>query len=57
MAGEDSKLALVGKKLHDWKNEILMKILELKMSRIGIIAEFRGILTKFPKQGYRCPKK
>jgi hypothetical protein len=40
-----------GNKFYNPKNEILMKIPELKMSGIGINAEFRGILTGFPNQG------
>jgi hypothetical protein len=41
----------IGKnKFYDQKNEIPMKILGVKRSRIGIIAEFRGILTRFPNQ-------
>jgi hypothetical protein len=40
-------------KLYNRKNEIPMKIPELKMSRIGIIVEFHGIPTKFPNQGWR----
>ncbi len=36
-----------GNKFYNQKNEILMKILELKRSGIGIIAEFRGIPTEF----------
>jgi hypothetical protein len=30
-----------------------MKILDFKRSRIGIIAEFHGILSKFTNQGER----
>jgi hypothetical protein len=40
-------------KFYDWKNEILMKIPEFKRSGIGIIVEFRGILSGFPNQGGR----
>jgi hypothetical protein len=36
--------------LYDQKNEILMKIPEFKRSRIGIIAEFRGIWSGFLNQ-------
>jgi hypothetical protein len=39
-----------GNKFNNRKNEILMKIPEMKRSRIGIIAEFRGIPTGFPNQ-------
>jgi hypothetical protein len=38
------------KKIYDQKNEIPMKILEFKRSRIGIIAEFCGIPNGFPNQ-------
>jgi hypothetical protein len=45
-----------GNKFYDQKNEIPMKILELKTSRIGIIAEFCRILTTFHNHGVRvCP--
>ncbi len=37
-------------KFYDRKNEILMKIPGVKRSGIGIIAEFRGILTGLPNQ-------
>jgi hypothetical protein len=43
-AGEDSELegtfGIGGNKFYDLKNEIPMKILELKTSGIGIIAKF-----------------
>jgi hypothetical protein len=39
-------------KFYDQKNEILMKILEFKRSRIGIIVEFSRILSRFPNQGH-----
>jgi hypothetical protein len=35
---------------YNQKNKILMKIPEFKRSGIGIIAEFRGILSRFPNQ-------
>jgi hypothetical protein len=35
------------------RKKILTKIPEFKRSGIGIIAEFRGILTGFPNQGRR----
>jgi hypothetical protein len=37
-------------KFYNHSNKILMKILEFKRSGIGIIAEFRGIPSKFPNQ-------
>jgi hypothetical protein len=42
-----------GNTFYDQKNKILMKIPELKRSRIGLIAEFRGIPSGIPNQGYR----
>ncbi len=39
-----------GNTFFDQKNKILMKIPEFKRSRIRIIAEFRGIPSKFPNQ-------
>jgi hypothetical protein len=39
-----------GNKLYAQKNEIPMKIPELKRSGIGIIAECCGILTGIPNQ-------
>ena len=53
MAGEDSKpeknvFRIGGNTFYDRKNKILMKIPEFKRSRIGLIAEFRGILKGFP---------
>jgi hypothetical protein len=39
-----------GNKFSNWKNEILMKIQQLKRSGIRIIKEFHGILTGFPNQ-------
>jgi hypothetical protein len=38
-----------GSKFYDWKNEIPMKILELKRPKIGIIAEFLKILNGISK--------
>jgi hypothetical protein len=35
------------------KNKIPMKIPEFKRSRIGIIAEFRGIPSGFPNQAHK----
>jgi hypothetical protein len=49
-------LQIGGNKFYDQKNEIPMKILELKKSGIGIIAEFRGIPTRFPTKYYSHPK-
>jgi hypothetical protein len=40
-----------GNKFHDRKNEIPMKILDVKRSGIGILVEFCGITTRFPNQG------
>jgi hypothetical protein len=40
-----------GNTFYDQKNKILMKILELKRSGIGLIAEFSGIPNGFPNQG------
>jgi hypothetical protein len=37
---------------YDWKNKIPMKISEFKRSRIGIIAELRGISSVFPNQAW-----
>jgi hypothetical protein len=37
-------------KFYDWKNKILMTILEFKWSRIGIIAKFHGNPSRFPNQ-------
>jgi hypothetical protein len=56
MAGEDSKpektcLELVGSHFTIGKIKIPMKIPEFKRSGIGLIAEFHGILNKFPNQG------
>jgi hypothetical protein len=39
-----------GNTFYDWKNKILMKILEFKRSGIRLIAEFRGIPNGFPNQ-------
>ncbi len=39
-----------GNTIYNQKNKILMKIPELKRSRIGLIAEFRGIPNGFPNQ-------
>ncbi len=39
-----------GNTFYNWKNKIPMKILEFKRSGIGLIAEFRGILNRFPNQ-------
>jgi hypothetical protein len=39
-----------GNKFYNRKNEIPMKILELKRSGTGMIVEFCGILTRFPNQ-------
>jgi hypothetical protein len=44
-------LQIGGNKFYDRKNETPMKIPEFKRSRIGIIADFHGILTGFPNQG------
>ena len=44
-------LQIDGNKFYFWKNEIPIKILEFKRSRIGIIAEVCGILTRFSNQG------
>jgi hypothetical protein len=38
-------------KFYNRKNEIPMKILELKRSGIGVITEFCVIPTRFPNQG------
>jgi hypothetical protein len=60
MAREDSKLAgmcskLAGTSFTIRKNEILMKFLELKRSRIGIILEFQpGFLTKLVTVAFTC---
>jgi hypothetical protein len=43
-------LQIGGNTFYDWKYKILMKILEFKRSRIGVIAEFRGIPSGFPNQ-------
>jgi hypothetical protein len=53
MAGEDSKpekneFRIGGNTFYDRKNKIPIKILESKRSKIGIIAEFRGIPNGFP---------
>ncbi len=57
MAGEDSKLEGTCSKLagtHFMTEKIIpMKIQEFKRSGIGIIAESRGILSKFPNQAGR----
>jgi hypothetical protein len=58
MVGEDSKPAVTcsnfgGNTLYDWKNKILMKILDFKRSGIGIIPKFCGIPSGFPNQGRR----
>jgi hypothetical protein len=39
-----------GNTFYDRKNKIPMKIPEFKRSRIGLIAEFRGIANGFPIQ-------
>jgi hypothetical protein len=44
-------LRIGGNKFNDRKNEIPMKILEFERFGIRIIAEFRGIPSRFPNQG------
>jgi hypothetical protein len=39
-----------GNTFYDRKNKIPMKILEFKRSKIGLIAELRGIPIGFPNQ-------
>jgi hypothetical protein len=56
MVGEDSEpekneFRIGGNTFYDRKNKILMKIPESKRSKIGIIAEFRGIPNGFPNLG------
>jgi hypothetical protein len=41
-----------GNTFYDQKNKILMKIPEFKRSGIGLIAELRGIPSRFPNQGF-----
>jgi hypothetical protein len=45
---EKNKFRIGGNTFYDWENKILMKIPESKMSKIRIIAEFRGIPNGFP---------
>jgi hypothetical protein len=40
-----------GNKFYDQKNRISIKILAEKRAKIGIIAEFCKILSRFPNQG------
>jgi hypothetical protein len=42
-----------GNTFYDRKNKILMKIPESKRSEIGMIAEFCGILDRFPILGLK----
>jgi hypothetical protein len=45
-----------GNQFYDRKNKIPMKTPEFKRSKIGIIAEFRGIPSRFPNQAdSQCP--
>jgi hypothetical protein len=41
-----------GNTFYNRKNKILMKILEFKRSRIGLIMEFCGIPNGFPNQAF-----
>jgi hypothetical protein len=59
MAIEDSELAgsrnvfQIGRnKFYDWKNEIPIKIPELKRSGIRIIVDFCRTPTRFPNQAF-----
>ncbi len=42
-----------GNTFYDWKNKILMKILEFKRSEIGLIVEFHAIPNGFPNQAWK----
>ncbi len=58
MVGEDSKLAGMWSNWREYilrsENKIPVKILEFKRSRIGIITEFRRVLSRFPNQAGGC---
>ncbi len=45
-----------GNTFYDQKNKTPMKILEFTRSGIGLIAEFRGILNRFPNLDSLIPK-
>jgi hypothetical protein len=47
-------LPIGGNEFYNQKNELPMKIPEFKRSGIGIIAEFCGIPSRFPKQALEC---